>query len=1186
MKTKTLRILLTFMFLLMAMPSQTVFAADDSTAYQHGKLFPNGNTNAHMVKNSSKEDYGSIDFRISNYTAYVIYTKLGTTKISDYSFSGTLAFYPFNYSDYESKKANADYKSRYNCITQGLSSRTKNFAGTWWVAVIDNDNFSACILVNGGTKKTVDGTEISPFADFAAMDKGMKALANAYAYENVSDTEKALCQKLGTYFSPASSSSPVTTNKGLYFYYPASFSKERDKVEDVTDTKYTVLAKKSIYSVTYKKDNVYWNEDGMATTAMARSYARFTFVLTPDGTHKVTLPISFHTGLIRNSTTTPAQCDSRGLAVCTKNYILADAESNLAITMVKNPNNHNTDKGMTYVKDTNNGTADEPWHIKKRLCCGDIIKHERCELKETKAATCTATGTLECSLCHQTKTIPAIGHNMTHHEAIEATCTEAGQKEYWECSNCNKKFADANGTQVLTSVTVNKLGHDFTAEVEDEQYIKTVGNCTRPNTYYRCCSRCGEKGTTSFTGSQAAGHNLEFHEGTPATCTESGTIDYYECSECGKKMTEDNPQCTTYITNIIAPKVSHDYSGSEVSDEYLKSEATCTKPAVYYHCCTMCGAKGTSTFEDGEALGHTYEENEDDWVVTNEPTCTSVGSKVGTCTRCSSTTTGHTKTEVIPKIDHEDDGNYVTVTEPTCTKDGTECTHCTMCGKVMDTQTIYSTGHVLDAGSVIKEPTCTESGLGQGKCSVCGMVLENYEIPAKRHSFEREHTDYTVVKEPTCSEKGSKQVVCEDCGYVKTEEIPVDETKHIYDCEVVKEATCIHEGERKYTCTGCNYTFNEIIPVDASHHNWNEGEILSVPTTTKTGVKVYTCLDCGVLRAETLPKSTNIGDDSVKYVEIDKVLEEIENSTTLTIAEKRTLKNFFNALKQAGVTEDEVTKNGTKMKGELAEKTAEDGLSVIESISSSDANPSGGNNNDNPGTSTPENPVETGKTETTTPTQTVPTNVPTQSPEKTEDISTPAVKQDKPIDTSVYQALTTVKTDNNGFINGQSEYIFESDKETFKLTYKNGVYKVLKYDDGKWIDVPTNSSTTSNSSVYTYNITTNPDGTKSIQVLKNKKLVIKKVSLKSVKFKKSKKAIIKFAKVKGVSGYEVKISTSKKFTKKTSKSKSLSVKKTSYTFAKLKTNKVYYAKVRAYKKVNGKKVYGKWSNVKKVKIKS
>ncbi|MBQ3137710.1 MAG: leucine-rich repeat protein [Clostridia bacterium] len=74
--------------------------------------------------------------------------------------------------------------------------------------------------------------------------------------------------------------------------------------------------------------------------------------------------------------------------------------------------------------------------------------------------------------------------------------------------------------------------------------------------------------------------------------------------------------------------------------------------------------------------------------------------------------------------------------------------------------------------------------------------------------------------------------------------------------------------------------------------------------------------------------------------------------------------------------------------------------------------------------------------------------------------------------------------------------------------------------------------------------------------------------------------------VSGATGYEVVYSTSKKFTKKTTKTVTIKKAKTKKTtIKKLKKGKKYYVKVRAYKTVNGKKIYGAYSSVKSVKVK-
>ncbi len=90
-----------------------------------------------------------------------------------------------------------------------------------------------------------------------------------------------------------------------------------------------------------------------------------------------------------------------------------------------------------------------------------------------------------------------------------------------------------------------------------------------------------------------------------------------------------------------------------------------------------------------------------------------------------------------------------------------------------------------------------------------------------------------------------------------------------------------------------------------------------------------------------------------------------------------------------------------------------------------------------------------------------------------------------------------------------------------------------------------------------------------------------KVKLTSAKNGKGKKFTVKWKKVTGAKGYQLQYALNKKFKKK----KSVQTKKTKYTIKKLKKKKTYYIRVRAYKMNGKKKVYGKWSTVKKVKIK-
>ena len=94
------------------------------------------------------------------------------------------------------------------------------------------------------------------------------------------------------------------------------------------------------------------------------------------------------------------------------------------------------------------------------------------------------------------------------------------------------------------------------------------------------------------------------------------------------------------------------------------------------------------------------------------------------------------------------------------------------------------------------------------------------------------------------------------------------------------------------------------------------------------------------------------------------------------------------------------------------------------------------------------------------------------------------------------------------------------------------------------------------------------------------------ITIPTIKYSKVKfmgKGTIKliWKRVTGIGGYQVQYALSKKM----KKAKLKNCRAASITIKKLKKRKTYYMRVRAYKYANGKKVYGKWSSVKKIKIK-
>ena len=105
---------------------------------------------------------------------------------------------------------------------------------------------------------------------------------------------------------------------------------------------------------------------------------------------------------------------------------------------------------------------------------------------------------------------------------------------------------------------------------------------------------------------------------------------------------------------------------------------------------------------------------------------------------------------------------------------------------------------------------------------------------------------------------------------------------------------------------------------------------------------------------------------------------------------------------------------------------------------------------------------------------------------------------------------------------------------------------------------------------------------KNVTVTVKKQAKPGKVKLSKAKAGK-KKVTLKWKKIKGATGYQVQMSTKKKKGFKNIKKETTKLK---FVKKKLKSKKTYYFRVRAYVKgASGKKVYGKWSKVKKAKVK-
>ena len=92
-------------------------------------------------------------------------------------------------------------------------------------------------------------------------------------------------------------------------------------------------------------------------------------------------------------------------------------------------------------------------------------------------------------------------------------------------------------------------------------------------------------------------------------------------------------------------------------------------------------------------------------------------------------------------------------------------------------------------------------------------------------------------------------------------------------------------------------------------------------------------------------------------------------------------------------------------------------------------------------------------------------------------------------------------------------------------------------------------------------------------------------SISSLKSTGRKKISLKWKKDSSVTGYQIQYSTSKKYSKKSTKTITVNKKSTtSKSISKLKSKKKYYVRIRGYKQSQGKKIYGAWTKTKTIKV--
>ena len=248
-----------------------------------------------------------------------------------------------------------------------------------------------------------------------------------------------------------------------------------------------------------------------------------------------------------------------------------------------------------------------------------VIRDATCEAPGKVLEICERCGTV------QESTTPKGEHEFST-TVVPATCTSPGYT-LRECSICGERH--------IEDITA-ALPHNYVAKV-------SPATCEGGGKTLHICEGCGSSFVTDYT--DPLGHSWdEGTEVTGSTCTGEGLIEY-RCVRCGY----------------------HRLEGDAAAGHVPGEAATCTAPQL----CTKCGAVIVN------ALGHDYE------TVVTEPTCTEMGYTTYTCSRCGDTYKG----DYTDAAGHKP-GDWIIDQEPTTDSEGSKHKECTVCGETLETAEI------------------------------------------------------------------------------------------------------------------------------------------------------------------------------------------------------------------------------------------------------------------------------------------------------------------------------------------------------------------------------------------------------------------------------------------------------------------------------------------------------------------
>lgn len=425
---------------------------------------------------------------------------------------------------------------------------------------------------------------------------------------------------------------------------------------------------------------------------------------------------------------------------------------------------------------------------------------------------------------------------------------------------------DSSNNVTITDISLSSVNTvDIPPEIDgkkviavDEDHWHKVGNHTCvTNTTPTCIN----KATCGICGQDYYGdHDLSHHNAVPHTCTADGTVEYWDCSVCGKKFSD--PNGTAEITNISDPNDPARHSLVKTDEK----APTCTDNGNRaYWTCTECrnifsddaGLNPTTLAEvTVSATGHTWsndwssdgtghwhdctnanctitENNQKDGYAVHTPGADATETTPQTCDVC-----GY---ELAPALGHIHANHLTFIAEvpETCTADGVKAHYECECGKLFadDQAGTEVTSEELKIAAHHTYGTDWESDNDDDHYHVCSVCSGKADVTP--HSY-----DSGMITIPaTETTEGVKTYTCSVCHHTKTETVPKLSHTHSLSVDYSKDET-----GHWHTCSGCTEK------VDFEAHTEDSGTVTVQPTETTEGIRVYSCTVCGyVIRTETVP---------------------------------------------------------------------------------------------------------------------------------------------------------------------------------------------------------------------------------------------------------------------------------------------------------------------------------------------